>query len=133
MIKDWCQATARSKWFVPGFCVAAGAAMLAVSWAGGHLGAGLYALGFMAGFGLLLLLLAGRSETVRGLTFRRDERFAQMDLKATAVTGLVLVITVIVAWFVEIAHGQNGHPYDWLAAVGGVSYILAVAIFRWRG
>jgi hypothetical protein len=133
VIKDWCQAIARSKWFVPGFCLAAGAVMLAVSWAGGHPGVGLYGLGFMAGFGLLLLLVAGRSETVRGLTFRRDERFAQIDLRATAVTGLVLVITVIVAWLVGIARGQDGHPYDWLAAIGGVSYILAVAVFRWRG
>ena len=47
-------------------------------------------LGVLAAFGLLILLLTGRSETVRGLTIGRDERFAQIDLKATAVAGLVL-------------------------------------------
>jgi hypothetical protein len=64
----------------------------------------------MAGFGLLLLLLTGRSETVRGLTVGRDERFAQIDLRATAVAGLALIVTVIVAWLAEIARGRSGHP-----------------------
>jgi hypothetical protein len=32
-----------------------------------------------------------------------------------------------------IARGHSGHPYDWLAAVGGVSYLLAIVLFRWRG
>jgi hypothetical protein len=133
MIKDWCQAIARSKWFVPGFSLGIGAVVLAVSWAGGDPRAGLYGLAVMAAFGLLVLLLTGRSETVSGLTIRRDERFAQIDLRATAFTGLVLVIAVIVAWLVEIGRGQSGHPYDWLGAIGGLAYLLAVAFFRWRG
>jgi len=87
----------------------------------------------MAGFGLLLLLVTGHSETIRGMTVGRDERFAQIDLRATAVTGWVLVVTLIVAWLVEIARGQSGQPYDWLAAVGGLAYLAAVVYFRWRG
>jgi hypothetical protein len=39
----------------------------------------------------------------------------------------------IVAWLVAIARGQNGHPYDWLLAVSGLTYVLAIAFFRWRG
>ncbi len=31
------------------------------------------------------------------------------------------------------ARGQSGSPYDWLLAVGGLAYMLAVAYFRWRG
>jgi hypothetical protein len=84
-------------------------------------------------FGLVVLLLTGRSETVRGLTVGRDERFAQIDLRATAVAGLVVLVTLIVAWLVTTARGQNGHPYDWLLAVSGLSYVLALAFFRWRG
>jgi hypothetical protein len=133
VIKDRCQAISRSKWFMPGFCLGIGTVVLAVSWLGGQPGTGAYALAVMAGFGLLLLLLAGRSETVRGLTVSRDERFAQIDLRATAFTGLVLVIALIAAWLVEIARGQSGHPYDWLGAIGGIAYVLAVAFFRWRG
>jgi hypothetical protein len=84
-------------------------------------------------FGLVVLLLTGRSETVRGLTVGRDERFAQIDLRATAVAGLVVLVTLIVAWLVTTARGHNGHPYDWLLAVSGLSYVLALAFFRWRG
>jgi hypothetical protein len=60
-------------------------------------------------------------------------RFAQIDLRATAVAGLALITTLIVAWLAEIAQGRTGSPFDWLAAVGGLAYIVAVAFFRWRG
>ena len=133
MIKDRCQAVARSKWFLPLFCLGLGVVVLVASWLGGQLGAGVYGLAVLAIFGLVLLLLTGRSETIRGLTVGRDERFAQIDLRATAVTGLVLIITVIVAWLVEIARGHSGNPYGWLGAIAGLAYILAVAFFRWRG
>jgi hypothetical protein len=132
-IKDHCEAVARSKWFLPLFCLGLGIVVLVASWLGGQLGAGLISLAILAGFGLLVLLLTGHSETLRGLTIRRDERFAQIDLRATAFTGLVLVITLIVAWLTEIARGRSGQPYDWLGAIGGLAYIAAVAFFRWRG
>jgi hypothetical protein len=87
----------------------------------------------MTGFGVFLLL-AGRSETIRGLRGDgRDERFAQIDLRATAVAGLVLITVLVVAWLVEIARGHAGSPYFWLAAIGGLAYALAIALFRWRG
>jgi nitrate reductase gamma subunit len=133
MIKERSQAIIRSRWFMPLFCLGLGVVVFAASWLGGQLGAGVYALVVMAGFGLFFLLLARRSETIRGLTTGRDERFAQIDLRATAVAGLVLIIVLIVAWLVEIARGHNGSPYYWLAAVGGLAYALAVAFFRWRG
>ncbi|HEY0999474.1 MAG TPA: hypothetical protein VGD83_07540 [Streptosporangiaceae bacterium] len=63
----------------------------------------------------------------------RGERFAQIDLRATAITGLALLVALIVAWLVAIARGQSGSPYDWLLAIGGLAYLLAVAWFRWRG
>ena len=126
-------AVMRSKWFLPLFSLGLGVVVLAVSWAGGSLSSGLISLAVMAGFGLFILL-AGRSETIRGLRGDgRDERFAQIDLQATAVAGLVLIVTLIVAWLIEIAQGHSGSPYTWLCAIGGLSYALAVAFFRWRG
>ena len=123
----------RSKWFLPLCSLGIGVVVLAASWAGGSLSSGLISLAIIAGFGLFILL-AGRSETIRGLRGDgRDERFAQIDLQATAVTGLVLVVTLIVAWLVEIAQGHSGSPFTWLCAIGGFSYLLAVAFFRWRG
>jgi hypothetical protein len=123
----------RSKWFLPLFSLGLGVVVLAVSWAGGSLSSGLISLAVMAGFGLFILL-SGRSETIRGLRGDgRDERFAQIDLQATAVAGLVLIVTLIVAWLTQIAQGHSGSPYTWLCAIGGLSYALAVAFFRWRG
>ena len=133
MIKDCSAAVMRSKWFMPAFCLGLGGVVLLVGWLGGQLGTGVFGLAVMAAFGLFFLLVTGRSETVRGLTTGRDERFAQIDLKATAVAGLVLIITLIVAWLVEIARGHSGEPYSWLGAIGGLSYALAFAFFRWRG
>src|SRR5256886_11563931 len=107
--------------------------MLAVSWLGGSPGQGVISLAVLAAFGLIILL-AGRSETVRGLRGDgRDERFAQIDLQATAVAGSVLLVALIVAWLVAITRGQNGNPYGWLLAIGALAYLLAVAWVRWRG
>ena len=133
MTKDRSRGMARSKWFLPSFSLALGLVMLAVSWLGGEPGEGVISFAVLAVFGLLVLV-AGRSETVRGLRGDgRDERFARIDLQATATAGLALIVALIVAWLVATARGQSGSPYDWLLAVGGLAYVLAVAWFRWRG
>ena len=133
MIKGASRAITSSRWLLPLFSLGLGLVVFVVSWLGGQFGAGLGSLAILAAFGLLILLLTGRSETVRGLTVARDERFVQIDQRATAAAGLVVIVTLIVAWLVAIARGQNGHPYDWLLAVSGLSYLLAIAFFRWRG
>jgi uncharacterized membrane protein len=133
MIKGASRAITSSRWLLPLFSLGLGIVVFVVSWVGGQFGAGLVSLAILAAFGLLILLLTGRSETVRGLTVARDERFVQIDQRATAAAGLVVIVTLIVAWLVAIARGQNGHPYDWLLAVSGLSYLLAIAFFRWRG
>ena len=132
MIKD-CSRFMRSRWFMLAFSVALGGVVLLASWLGGSLASGLIGLAVLTGFGLFISLASG-SETIRGLRGDgRDERFALMDLRATAITGQVVIIAVIVGFLVEIARGHNGNPYGWLGALGGLSYALAVAYFRWRG
>ena len=107
--------------------------MLLAGWLGHQLVTGLIGLVVMACFGLLIAL-AGRSETIRGLRGNgRDERFAEIDLRATAASGLVLIIAVIVAFLVEIARGHDGSPYTWLGGLAGVAYVAAVAFLGWRG
>jgi hypothetical protein len=133
MTKDCSQGITRSKWFLPSFSLVLGLIMLAVSWLGGSPGQGVISLAVLAAFGLIILL-AGRSETVRGLRGDgRDERFAQIDLQATALSGLAVIVALIVAWLVATARGQSGSPYGWLLAIAGLTYLLAVAWFRWRG
>jgi len=122
-----------SRWLMPAGCVLLGCVVLLAGWLGGQLVTGLIGLVVMAAFGLFIAL-AGRSETIRGLRGDgRDERFAQIDLRATAATGMVLIVAVIVAFLVEIARGHDGSPYTWLGALAGIAYAAAVAFLRWRG
>jgi hypothetical protein len=40
---------------------------------------------------------------------------------------------VIGGWLYEVANGEDGNPYGLLAALGGIAYLGAVALLRWRG
>lgn len=123
----------RTKWFLPAFCVALGGAVLVAQWIGGNLHGGLVSLALLTGFGLVILV-GGRSETVRGLRGDgRDERFRMIDIHATALAGIVLIVTLIVVWLIELGRGHDGSPYGELMAVGGLAYIAAIALMRWRG
>lgn len=80
-----------------------------------------------------LFLLGGRSETIRMIRGDgRDERWARIDLAATALTGLVLVTAIIAACAWEWAHGRDGTPFVQLGAIGGLAYIAALVILRRR-
>jgi uncharacterized membrane protein len=123
----------RSKWFLPAFSVGLGMVMMAAIWIGGSLSLGLQALAVMTIFAAIALF-GGRSETIRGLRGDgRDERFRQIDMHATALAGIVVLSAIILAFIVEVARGQDGTPYSWLGAIGGLSYLLAVVGLRLRG
>jgi hypothetical protein len=117
---------------MPAFSVFLGLLMLGAFWIGDHPGDGLAALGVMVAVGALFLF-GGRSETLRGLGGPgRDERWAMIDLRATAFAGLITILAIIGAWLVEIAQGRDGSPYGQLGAVAGIAYIVGVALLRWR-
>lgn len=123
----------RSKWFLPLFAVALGVVMLAAQWIGGNPLSGLTSLAIMTAFGALVLL-GGRSETIRGLRGDgRDERFRQIDVVATAIAGVAVITAIIVAFLVEVARGHNGSPYTWLGAIAGLAYLAAIVVLRLRG
>ena len=56
-----------------------------------------------------------------------------LDLRATAVAGLVVLLAALVGWLVETARGHSGSPYGWLLAIFGLAYLVAIAFFRWHG
>ena len=77
--------------------VALGVVVFVAQWIGGDPGSGLVSFAIAASFGLLILL-GGRSETIRGLRGDgRDERFRQIDIHATALAELAVITAVIVA------------------------------------
>jgi len=123
----------KSKWFLPLFAVALGLLTFVAQWIGGNPRSGLVSFAILAGAGLVLLL-GGRSETIRGLRGDgRDERFREIDIHATALAGIAVITALIIAFLVELARGHNGDPYSWLGAIGGITYIAAIIIFRIRG
>ena len=122
----------KSKWFLPLFALALGFVVFGAQWAGGDPSGGVISLAILAGAGAIFLF-GGRSETIRGLRGDgRDERFLDMDTKATAFSGIVIITAIIVAFIVELAQGEDGMPYAWLGALGGIAYIVAILILRFR-
>jgi hypothetical protein len=117
---------------MPGFCLFLGALIFGAFALGGDPGTGAISFGVMAALGAMFLF-GRRSETLQGLGGPgRDERWAMIDIHASALAGVVLILVVIGAWLYEIANGRDGDPYTWLGAVAGLAYIVAVAILRAR-
>ncbi len=117
---------------MPAFCLVLGSLVLAAMWIGDDRDG---ALKSFAAFVALAALFAfgGRSDTVRGLGCPgRDERWAAIDLRATAFAGFAVIVVLIGAWLWELAHGKDGGPYAQIMAIGGIAYIIAVAFLRWR-
>jgi hypothetical protein len=118
---------------MPAFSLALGVIVFVAFAVGGNAGDGAMAASVFVVLAAVFAL-GTRSETLQGLGGPgRDERWASIDLRATALAGLVTIVVIIAAWLWEIAHGRDGSPYGQLAAVGGIAYIAAVALLRWRG
>ena len=121
----------RSRWWMPLFCLLVGGVVFAAFAIGGDPGEGLFGFAVMAGLGLVFLIGGARSETLAGLGGPgRDERWAFIDMRATAFSGLVVLVAILGAWLYEIADGRDGNPYGRLAALGGIAYIVGVVIGR---
>jgi hypothetical protein len=119
-------------WTTPAIGVAIGLVYLIGFSIGGHPGNGVFGLCVMVGFSAVLVLLSRRSETVRGLLDRRDERIAGIDLQATAFTALAMIITVLTGFMISVAHGDSGWPYTLIGAIGGLAYLAALGYYRIR-
>jgi hypothetical protein len=122
----------RSRWWMPAFSVSIGLVFLAAFAIGGDVAGGLWSLGVMTAVGGLFLF-GSRSETLRGLGGPgRDERWAMIDIHATALAGMATIAVVLGAFVYDVANGNDGSPYAQLGAVAGIAYIVAVAVLRRR-
>ena len=123
----------RSRWWMPLYSVGLGALVFAAFAIGGNVADGAKALGLFAAIAVVFHFGSPRSETLGGLGgSRRDERWAAIDLRASAFGGFVVILATVGAWLYELADGRDGSPYGQLLAVGGVAYIAAIAFLRWR-
>jgi hypothetical protein len=128
MASRWCY----RRWVVPVVSLALGAALMAAQWIGGDFVGGLMSLGIMAVVAAIFWF-GGRSETIRMMRGDgRDERWAQIDLAATALMGLVVGAALIAMTGWEVAHGRSGSPYAPLGALAGLSYLAAALTLRVR-
>lgn len=121
-----------SRWFLPAFALVLGLVIGAAQWKGGDGQTGLTSLALFVVIAAVLFL-GGRSETIRMIRGDgRDERWARIDLTATAISGLTVITAVIIGAIWEWAHGRDGTPFVQIGALGGVAYVAALVILRKR-
>ena len=123
----------RTRWFMPAFSLFLGVLIFGAYAIGDEPGIGASGFGVMAVLAAIFWFGARRSETIGGLGGPgRDERWERIDVHATALTGIALITVIIGAWLVDVAQGGDGSPYTQLGAFGGLAYVVAVALLRWR-
>lgn len=122
----------RTRWAVPGVAVLAGLGYFVAGVMGDDLSFGIFGLALILGVGVAFVVAAKCSETAAGLRDRTDERINQIDQSATVVAGMTVLFAVLAMFMVEIAQGKDGSPYYQLGALGGVTYLVALAWMRFR-
>ena len=120
------------RWYLPTVATLIGVAYLIAGILGDDLRFGVTGLVLMLATAGAVVLVGRRSETVKGLLDRQDERIRGIDNDASMFAGMVLVVAVIAGFVIEIARGQDGEPYAVLGAIAGVSYIAALVVLRLR-
>ncbi len=121
------------RWLTPAVALLIGVAYLVAGLLGDNTGFGIFGLVVMVATGVLFLVLGRFSETAAGLRDRNDERINRIDREASLYSGMVVLLAVIGMFVVEIARGQDGSPYYQLGALGGVTYLVALVVLRYRG
>lgn len=128
------EATRGQRWAVPAVGLAVGVGYVAIFLARHDPGMAVAGFVIMAAYVLLLVVASRRSEAVallRGET--TDERRHAINQRAAAVTLHVLALVLVGGFMTELIRGHSGHPWDWLSAVLGATYILATVSFSRRG
>ena len=124
------------RWITPAVMLIGGTALTVASAAGGGSGSNAGAV-LISGLVLTLVLTAGfvaigRTRTDFGALAAgaADERQRALDLRATAATGIVMIVVLLVGSVVTLAQGHDGQPWVDLAAGSGVVYLGFLAFFR---
>jgi hypothetical protein len=113
--------------------VVLGGAVTAAVWIGGDHGFAV-ALGiFYAVAGIIAYVIAGGSSDVAAIMRTDgDERQHGIDHEAMRISGLAMAATGIVGTIVQTARGNDPAGFAWICTVGGITYIVALAVLRRR-
>ena len=110
-------------WVTPAACVVIGVVLAGVHLVRGDAGDALGSFGLMSVIAVALTV-GGRSEAVRVVRGdARDERTAQIDVRAGALAAMVLVAVLVVMTTYEWLDGRSGAPYVQLTVVGALAYV----------
>ena len=125
--------TTASRWIVPGLCFVLGLVVLGTQLAHDDLAMGLVLLAIMWVYGIGIVVWRRHSElgdlVSGGPT---DERRQSIQLMALAVTGQVLLVTIVIGFIVQLARGVDTGPWTALGALGGATYLVSLAVVRAR-
>jgi hypothetical protein len=101
-------------------------------WIGGDPRAGLIWGSLSVVFGLVLVL-GGRSDTIRLLRGEDDdERTLALELHATTLTALVLIVALAGLFLVAAARGENPIVYGLLLLLAETTHLGALAVLNRR-
>jgi hypothetical protein len=110
-----------------------GAAITVGTWIGGQHGLAVSMGIFYAVAGLVVFVWSGRQGDIAALLrVDGDERQRQLDIGATAIAGLAMILCCIVGAVVDLARGGSGGPWVFVCAVGGTTYAIALTVIRRR-
>jgi hypothetical protein len=109
-----------------------GAALTAATAAGGG------SAGLVAALGALTVVFTagywwvgrGQGDVAAVAANRPDERQRSLDLKATALAGVVVCVFCLGAAVVSLARGGSGYPWVGIDALFGASYAAAFLVLR---
>jgi len=113
--------------------VAAGIALTAAMWSHGQVGLAVATGVFYAVAATVSFLWAGGSGDVAAIMRAEgDERQRAIDVEATAVTGLVLIVAIVVGGVVELFRTGSMGQYGLMGALAGTTYAVSLAVLRRR-
>jgi len=113
--------------------VVLGGAVTAGAWIGGQPYLALMVGIFYAVVCVVVYAWSGRRGDVAALLrVDGDERQRQLDVRATAISGLAMALFCIGGMAVDLARGGYGGPWAFVCAVGGFTYVIALAAIRYR-
>lgn len=110
-----------------------GLAYLIGGWLGSGPGLGLAMFAIMLTTAVGIEVAGRRSDVMRGMLAHTDERLTGIDLRATVVTGVVVILVDLAAFVGQTARGADASPYVWLGAMAGATYVVTLFILLRRG